>query len=168
MIRCVNVHKSYRMHEREVQALRGVDLHVDKPGFFAIMGQSGSGKSTLLHLLGGLDRPDSGEVRVNGQPLHEMSERELTLFRRKHIGIVFQQFNLIPTLTAKENVELPGMLAADDPAFLRQTRSMELLEKLGVARTCRPPARCRSAAGARQRVAIAPGLALLAPRASRR
>ena len=106
MIRCVNVHKAYHLQEREVQALRGVNLEVTRPGFFAIMGQSGSGKSTLLHLLGGLDKPDTGEVYVAGNALHTMDERSITLFRRKQIGIVFQQFNLIPTLTARENVEL--------------------------------------------------------------
>ncbi len=156
MIRCVNVHKAYHLQEREVQALRGVDLTVDGPGFFAIMGQSGSGKSTLLHLLGGLDKPDVGEVYVSGYALHAMDEKSLTLFRRKQIGIVFQQFNLIPTLTAKENVELPGMLAGDDAKFL-QARSMELLEKLGVAERAghRPDA---LSGGEQQRVAIARAL----------
>jgi putative ABC transport system ATP-binding protein len=152
MIRCLNVHKSYRLREQTVAALRGVDLHVAEPGFFAIMGQSGSGKSTLLHLLGGLDRPDQGEIHVSGQPLHTMSEHELTLFRRKSIGIVFQQFNLIPTLTARENIELPGVLASDDPAFLRK-RSGELLEALGVAERAdhRPDA---LSGGEQQRIAI--------------
>jgi putative ABC transport system ATP-binding protein len=156
MIRCVNVHKAYHLQEREVLALRGVDLSVTGPGFFAIMGQSGSGKSTLLHLLGGLDKPDTGEVYVAGNALHEMDERALTLFRRKQIGIVFQQFNLIPTLTAKENVELPGMLAGDDPAMLH-ARSMELLGKLGVAERAghRPDA---LSGGEQQRVAIARAL----------
>jgi putative ABC transport system ATP-binding protein len=156
MIRCVNVHKAYRTAEREVRALRGVDLEVAGPGFFAIMGQSGSGKSTLLHLLGGLDKPDKGEVHVAGQALHSMNERDLTLFRRKSIGIVFQQFNLIPTLTARENVELPGMLASDDPAFLHK-RSSQLLEALGVADRAhhRPDA---LSGGEQQRVAIARAL----------
>jgi putative ABC transport system ATP-binding protein len=161
MIRCVNVHKSYRLREQTVAALRGVDLHISEPGFFAIMGQSGSGKSTLLHLLGGLDKPDQGEVVVGGNKLHEMNERQLTLFRRKQIGIVFQQFNLIPTLTAKENVELPGVLAGDDPAFLAK-RSGELLEALGVAARAghRPDA---LSGGEQQRVAIARSL-LYSPR----
>ncbi len=156
MIRCSNVHKSYRLREQTVQALRGVNLDVSEPGFFAIMGQSGSGKSTLLHLLGGLDKPDQGEVIVSGNRLHEMDEKALTLFRRKQIGIIFQQFNLIPTLTAKENVELPGMLAGDDPAFLA-ARSAELLEALGVAPRAghRPDA---LSGGEQQRVAIARAL----------
>jgi putative ABC transport system ATP-binding protein len=152
MIRCLNVHKSYHLREQDVAALRGVNLDVEGPGFFAIMGQSGSGKSTLLHLLGGLDRPDKGEIYVGGEPLHSMNERELTLFRRKKIGIVFQQFNLIPTLTARENVELPGVLAGDDASFLRK-RSGELLEALGVAARAghRPDA---LSGGEQQRVAI--------------
>src|SRR5262249_18635812 len=113
VIRCTNVHKSYRLGDRTVEALRGVDLTIEGPGFHAIMGASGSGKSTLLHLLGALDKPDQGEVWVDGRGFHEMSERELTMFRRTGIGIVFQQFNLIATLTAQENVELPGMLAGE-------------------------------------------------------
>lgn len=161
MIRCIDVHKSYKTAEQEVQALRGVDLVIDRPGFFAIMGQSGSGKSTLLHLLGGLDKPDQGEVHVAGIPLHTLSEKDLTLFRRKQIGIVFQQFNLIPTLTAQENVELPGMLAGDDPAFLKK-RSQELLDTLGIGARGkhRPDA---LSGGEQQRVAIARSL-LYSPR----
>jgi putative ABC transport system ATP-binding protein len=125
------VHKSYRLGDRTVEALRGVDLTINGPGFHAIMGASGSGKSTLLHLLGALDKPDKGEVWVDGRAFHEMSERDLTVFRRTGIGIVFQQFNLIATLTAQENVELPGMLAGEPEKKLRE-RSMQLLEALGV------------------------------------
>ncbi len=156
MIRCVNVHKAYRTPEREVQALRGVDLEIDRPGFYAIMGQSGSGKSTLLHLLGGLDKPDQGELYVAGSAVHAMSERELDAFRRKQIGIVFQQFNLIPPLTARENVELPGMLAGESAEWLRG-RSMELLQALGVGERGghRPDA---LSGGEQQRVAIARSL----------
>ena len=161
MIRCVDVYKSYRLGDREVTALRGIDLEIDRPGFHAIMGASGSGKSTLLHLLAALDTPDHGEVWVSGQGLHEMRERELTMFRRKQIGIVFQQFNLIPTLTARENVELPGMLAGESSAFLAE-RSAELLEALGVSERAdhRPDA---LSGGEQQRVAIARSL-LFSPR----
>jgi len=136
-----------------VHALRGVDLEISEPGFYAIMGQSGSGKSTLLHLLGALDKPDRGELYVSGGAVHTMSDRQATAFRRKAIGIVFQQFNLIPTLTAKENVELPGLLAGDDPKKLA-ARSMELLERLGLAGRWRPrPEAVRG--GEQRRVAIA-------------
>jgi putative ABC transport system ATP-binding protein len=161
MIRCIDVHKSYPLGGRTVYALRGVDLEIDRPGFFAIMGASGSGKSTLLHLLGALDRPDKGEIFVAGKPIHDLSERELTRFRRHEIGIVFQQFNLIPTLTAQENVELPGVLAGDRNGVLR-ARSTQLLEVLGVADRSdhRPDA---LSGGEQQRVAIARSL-LYSPR----
>lgn len=161
MIRCVDVHKSYRLGDRPVQALRGVNLEIERPGFFAIMGQSGSGKSTLLHLLAALDTPDSGELWLNGKPVHTMDERALTAFRRREIGIVFQQFNLIPTLTAIENVQLPGMLAGEGRSFL-ESRSRELLTALGVAERAehRPDA---LSGGEQQRVAIARSL-LFSPR----
>ena len=160
MLRCTNVHKSYRLGDREVPALRGVDLDIPEPGFYAIMGASGSGKSTLLHLLAALDQPDRGEITIAGESIHSLDEQSATLFRRKKIGIVFQQFNLIPTLTARENIELPGVLAGDDPATLGK-RSGELLERLGVA----PRAHHRPDAlsgGEQQRVAIARAL-LYAP-----
>ncbi|HZW09287.1 MAG TPA: ABC transporter ATP-binding protein [Phycisphaerales bacterium] len=156
MIRCINVHKSYRLGARAVPALRGVDLDIPEPGFYAIMGQSGSGKSTLLHLLGTLDRPDAGEIHLGGRAVHQLSEREATEFRRKGLGIIFQQFNLIPTMTAAENVELPGLLAGDRPAALR-TRALELLGMLGLADRAdhRPEA---MSGGEQQRVAIARSL----------
>lgn len=161
MIRCVDVHKSYDLGDRRVAALRGVDLSIDKPGFYGIMGASGSGKSTLLHLLAALDSPDRGEVHVAGRALHSMGEREATEFRRREIGIVFQQFNLIPTLTAKENVELPGALAGEDGGTLR-ARSEELLSRLGLEGRSehRPDA---LSGGEQQRVAIARAL-LFRPR----
>ncbi|MBY0307591.1 MAG: ABC transporter ATP-binding protein, partial [Phycisphaerales bacterium] len=150
------MHKSYRLGSRVVNALRGADLTIDTPGFYAIMGASGSGKSTLLHLLGALDTPDQGTVEVGGHALQGLSERRLTEFRRKAVGIVFQQFNLIPTLTARENVELPGVLAGDDPGRL-SARSAELLEALGVAERAghRPDS---LSGGEQQRVAIARAL----------
>ena len=156
MIRCTDVHKSYEMGAERVPALRGVDLEIAEPGFYAIMGQSGSGKSTLLHLLAALDQPDSGEMIVSGKPVHGLSEREATVFRRTEIGIVFQQFNLIPTLTARENVELPGMLVGDDAKKLR-ARSRELLHALGLdgRDSHRPEA---MSGGEQQRVAIARAL----------
>jgi putative ABC transport system ATP-binding protein len=160
MIRCANVHKSYVQGGRRVEALRGVDLSIDEPGFYAIMGASGSGKSTLLHLLAALDVPDSGELHVAGQRVDSMNERELTRFRRECVGIVFQQFNLIPTMTARENVELPGVLAGrgsgKNAAELRR-RSGELLERLGMSDRAghRPEA---LSGGEQQRVAIARAL----------
>lgn len=137
-------------------ALRGVDLEIAEPGFYSIMGQSGSGKSTLLHLLSALDRPDAGQIWLAGRRIDTLSEREATIFRRSGIGIVFQQFNLIPTLTARENVELPGALAGDEPGKLR-ARSDELLARLGVRDRGghRPDA---LSGGEQQRVAIARAL----------
>ena len=156
MIRCIDVYKSYRLADREVPALRGASLEIAEPGFYAIMGQSGSGKSTLLHLLATLDRPDSGEIFIGGRSVHDLSEREATDFRRRGLGIVFQQFNLIPTLSAAENVELPGLLAGDEPKKLR-ARSLELLELLGLEDRAshRPEA---MSGGEQQRVAIARSL----------
>lgn len=155
-VRCVDVCKSYTLGGGRVDALRGVDLNIEQPGFYAIMGQSGSGKSTLLHLLGALDAPDRGRLEVAGRRLELLTEREATAFRRREIGIVFQQFNLIPTLTAAENVELPGALGGDDPAKLR-ARSRELLEQLGLPdrESHRPDA---LSGGEQQRVAIARAL----------
>jgi putative ABC transport system ATP-binding protein len=148
------------MGGRDVRALNGVDLTIPAPGYFAIMGQSGSGKSTLLHLLAALDRPDRGEIHIAGQAVHALGERQATVFRRSQVGIVFQQFNLIPTLTARENVELPGVLAGEEGADLR-ARSGALLERLGVADRAehRPDA---LSGGEQQRVAIARAL-LFAP-----
>jgi putative ABC transport system ATP-binding protein len=156
LLSCSNVHKAYHLSGRDVPALRGVDLSIDTPGFYAIMGQSGSGKSTLLHLLAALDRPDQGEIIVSGKPIHQLSEHDATLFRRREIGIVFQQFNLIPTLTARENIELPGLLGGDPPAQLR-ARSDDLLKRLGLEGRAdhRPDA---LSGGEQQRVAIARAL----------
>jgi putative ABC transport system ATP-binding protein len=161
MIRCTAVHKTYRQGGRVVEALRGVDLSIEGPGFFGIMGASGSGKSTLLHLLAALDAPDSGEIEVSGKRISGLNDRNLTLFRQREIGIVFQQFNLIPTMTARENVELPGELAGE-PESWRRRRSETLLAALGMLDRAehRPEA---MSGGEQQRVAIARAL-LFAPR----
>ena len=103
--------RRYGDGDSAVEALRGVSLEVPAGQFPAIMGPSGSGKSTLMHLMAGLDRPTAGSVGVAGQDLTTMNDKELTLLRRKHIGFVFQAFNLVPTLTAEENVTLPLSIA---------------------------------------------------------
>jgi putative ABC transport system ATP-binding protein len=105
-----NARKTFRQGDRAVAALDGVTLEVHPGQFLAVMGASGSGKSTLLHLMAGLTRADEGRVVINGTVLNDLNDRELTLFRRRHIGLVFQSFNLIPTLTAEENILLPLML----------------------------------------------------------
>ena len=158
MIRCVGVTKTFRAGDRSVQALRGVDLEIARGSFVAIMGRSGSGKSTLLHVLGALDEPDAGEIEVAGVRLDGIGEHDATRFRGEDIGIVFQQFNLIPTLNAIENVELPGLLRGM-PTSETRARAGSLLEKLGLSARAdhRPEA---MSGGEQQRVAIARALLL--------
>ncbi len=104
------VKKEYQMGEVTVSALAGVSLTVNKGEFVAIMGPSGSGKSTLLHLLGGLDGPSDGEITLAGQPLSKLSDNAITLVRRRKVGFIFQFYNLLPTLTAEENIGLPLLI----------------------------------------------------------
>ena len=157
IIACTSVRKSYG----SVEALRGLDLRIETPGAYAVMGPSGSGKSTLLHLLAGLDVADGGEILVAGRNLADLNEHDLTLFRRHDIGIVFQGFNLMPTMTALQNVELPGVLASKPKGEMRD-RAETLLEQLGLGdrMTHRPQA---LSGGEQQRVAIARAL-LFSPR----
>jgi putative ABC transport system ATP-binding protein len=149
-----NVVKRFRQGQgaRSVTALEGVSLEVPAGQFMAIMGASGSGKSTLLHLMAGLTPCDSGRVLVAGKDLAGMDDRELTLFRRRHIGLVFQSFNLIPTLSAQENIQLPLMLDGQN-GQAGQKRVEELLGRLGLAERSghRPEA---LSGGEQQRVAI--------------
>ena len=147
-----NVTKSFRQGDRRVSALNGVSLDVPPGRFVAVMGASGSGKSTLLHLMAGLAAADGGAVRVNGTDLGQLNDYDLTLFRRRHIGLVFQSFNLIPTLTAEENVLLPLMLdGKDGPAG--DAKAADLLTRLGLGHRLghRPDA---MSGGEQQRVAI--------------
>jgi len=147
-----NVRKQFRQGDRSVAALDGVSLDVPQGQFLAVMGASGSGKSTLLHLMAGLATPDEGRVVVNGTELKGMGDKALTLFRRRHIGLVFQSFNLIPTLSAEENVALPLMLEGNNGEAGR-AKVNELLESLGLSRRRhhRPDA---MSGGEQQRVAI--------------
>jgi putative ABC transport system ATP-binding protein len=131
MIRCIDVRKIYRQGENDITALAGVSLDIAQGSFVAVMGPSGSGKSTLLHLIGGLDRPSSGEVLVDNRLLGQMVDDEVTLFRRTKIGFVFQFYNLLPTLTALENVTLPFVL--DGVSKTEADRKAQLLlEKVGL------------------------------------
>ena len=109
-VELIDVRKAYRSGGRMVEAVRGVNLSIHAPGLYAVMGPSGSGKSSLLHLMGGLDRPDSGTIEISGRRIDMLDEKALTRYRRKDIGIIFQQFNLLPTMTAIQNVILPGIL----------------------------------------------------------
>ena len=137
-----------------VRALRGVSVDVAKGRFTAVMGPSGSGKSTLVHLLAGLDTPDAGSVQVAGEDITRMSDRDLTRLRRKHIGFVFQSFNLLPTLSAEENVTLPLAIAGRKP---EQDVVDRLLERMGLAeRRDHKPAQLSG--GQQQRVAVARAL----------
>lgn len=156
MISCTSLTKKFVLGNRTVEALRGVDLSIEDHGFFAIMGRSGSGKSTLLHMLSAMDRPDSGTITVSGHNVDQMSEQEATRFRREEIGVIFQAFNLIPTMTALENVQLPGLLSGRLSKQLSD-RSHELLELLGLSDRAdhRPEA---LSGGEQQRVAIARAL----------
>ncbi|HYI19431.1 MAG TPA: ABC transporter ATP-binding protein, partial [Solirubrobacteraceae bacterium] len=140
--------------ESAVDALRGVSLEVPAGQFTAVMGPSGSGKSTLMHLLAGLDRPTSGSVRIGGEEISDMPDRRLTKLRRRHIGFVFQSFNLLPTLTAEENVTLPLAIARTKPAPDELDR---LLARVGLTdRRLHKPSELSG--GQQQRVAIARAL----------
>ncbi|MDY7108871.1 MAG: ABC transporter ATP-binding protein [Planctomycetota bacterium] len=160
-IRLTDVRKSYRLGSRRVTALNGVNLQIDGSGFYAIMGPSGSGKSTLLHLLAALDRPDAGTIEIADRRLETMSEAELTLFRRYNVGIIFQQFNLIPTLSAIDNITLPAMLDGM-PRRKRAELGGRLIELLGLTgrEQHRPDA---LSGGEQQRVAIARAMAFQPP-----
>ncbi|MBT6959228.1 MAG: ATP-binding cassette domain-containing protein, partial [Opitutae bacterium] len=111
IIQFIDVYKSYQSGSQPVTALEAVNLSLDAGDFVTIMGPSGGGKTTLLNLLAGLDLPDKGQIILNGRKVSDVSDHELTLLRRKEIGFVFQFFNLMPTLTVMENVELPLLLA---------------------------------------------------------
>ncbi|KNF07672.1 ABC transporter ATP-binding protein [Gottschalkia purinilytica] len=110
ILKTIDLCKIYGKGETKVEALKSVNLTINEGEFIAIVGPSGSGKSTLLHLLGGLDRPTSGEVVINNTKIYDLSEKELSIFRRRKIGFIFQFYNLIPVLTAEENIKLPLIL----------------------------------------------------------
>ncbi|HEX7495262.1 MAG TPA: ABC transporter ATP-binding protein [Candidatus Limnocylindrales bacterium] len=153
-----NLTKNYRLGGREVDALRGVSLRVRRGEFVALMGPSGSGKSTLLQLLGGLDRPTSGEVVLDGQVISHLGDAQATRLRREKTGFVFQFFNLIPLLDVYENVALPFTIAGVDPrhgdAAARINAVLTLVDLLGRERN-RPD---QLSAGEQQRVALARAL----------
>ncbi|OYP39193.1 ABC transporter ATP-binding protein [Rhodopirellula sp. MGV] len=146
--------KVYAQGDRQVEALRHVDLTIEQGMFVAVMGASGSGKSTLLHLMSGLTHPSSGQICIAGVDLASMSDRQLTQFRRDRIGLVFQAFNLVPSLTARDNILFP-LFAAGRTAD--ETKVNELAERLGIRErlTHRPDS---LSGGEQQRVAIARSL----------
>jgi putative ABC transport system ATP-binding protein len=156
ILRAKSLKKKYDLGEHVVNALLGVDFEVKKGDFVALMGPSGSGKSTLLHLLGGLDRPSEGDVTLAGQQLAALNDKQATLARRHNVGFIFQFFNLLPTLTAKENVSLPLII---DGKSLRKYREKidAALELVGLSdRADHKPDQLSG--GEQQRVAIARAL----------
>jgi ABC-type lipoprotein export system ATPase subunit len=156
LLRARGLRKEYGKGEGLIRAVDSVDLDVAPGETVAVMGPSGCGKSTLLHLLGGLDRPSGGELRLAGQRVDQMGERGLALLRREAVGFVFQAFHLMDELTAVENVELPALLAGRSPRAARQ-RALGLLEQVGLAaRAAFLPSALSG--GQRQRVAVARAL----------
>lgn len=151
-----DLHKSYTQGDAVEVVLDGVSVAVEEGRFVSIMGPSGSGKSTLLHLLGGLDTPDSGDVLLDGQPLSSMTDDDRTRLRRHKIGIVYQFFNLVPVLSAEENVALPAVIAGQSPAAYEK-KLFEVLELVGMsAHKDKQPAQLSG--GQQQRIAIARAL----------
>ncbi|HJU89436.1 MAG TPA: ABC transporter ATP-binding protein [Gemmatimonadaceae bacterium] len=152
-----DVKRDYELEGESVHAVRGVSLSVDEGEYLAIVGPSGCGKSTLLNLLGAIDRPSSGEVRIAGRDVSKLRDAEVTRFRLEHIGFVFQRFYLVPILSALENVELP-MAEAGMPKATRRARARELLSyvELAARERHRPS---QLSGGEQQRVAIARALA---------
>ena len=155
-IRISGLRKIYTMGRVSVHALAGIDLEIPPNTLCVIMGPSGSGKSTLLHLIGGLDRPSSGHIEVNGQTLEDLDENALAVFRRRSVGFIFQSFNLISSMSALENVAFP-MRFAHVPRRRRQSHAMELLKTVGLEdRAYHRPTELSG--GQQQRVAIARSL----------
>lgn len=129
LIEVKNLNKIYGSGEAEVKALKNINLNIEQGEFVAIVGQSGSGKSTLLHLIGGVDIPSSGEVIIDGKNIYKLKEKELSILRRRKLGFIFQFFNLIPVLTAQENIEMPVLL---DNEKIDKKYMNELLRILGL------------------------------------
>jgi putative ABC transport system ATP-binding protein len=131
-VRCIDLCKTYRQGDEDIKALDHVSIEIDQGGFVCLSAPSGGGKTTLLNAIGGLDKPDSGEVYIAGQRIDNLSKGELAELRLRQIGFVFQAFNLIPVLTARENVEfvmqVQGVAASE-----RQKRAVEILEEVGLA-----------------------------------
>lgn len=153
LIRVEGLKKTYTDDGVPVPALRGIDLDIEPGEFTAIVGPSGSGKTTFLNIVSGLDRPSKGKIWIKGRPLAEMSDRELSDFRRDHLGFVFQAYNLIPVLTVEENVEYIILLQGVSKEE-RKKRVGKMLEEVGLAgfESRRPP---QLSGGQQQRVAVA-------------
>ena len=130
ILKTVGLSKTYGNGNTKVEALKNVNISINEGEFIAVVGASGSGKSTLLHLLGGLDRPTSGKVIINNRDIYSLSEKELSIFRRRQVGFIFQFYNLIPVLTAEENITLPLLL---DNKKVDQEYIKDLINMLGLS-----------------------------------
>jgi putative ABC transport system ATP-binding protein len=156
LLQARSLRKNFTRGTSQVEALRGVDLSIEKGEFVSIMGPSGSGKSTLLHLIGGLDLPTSGEVLIDGEPIQKLSDDALSAFRRRKLGFIFQFFNLLPTLSALENVALPRLLDGESIGEV-EAKAKALLTQMGLgSRISHRPDQLSG--GEMQRVAIARAL----------
>ncbi len=162
LLEAVKLKKSYRVGAHALEVLRGVTLQIQQGELAVIVGPSGAGKSTLLHLLGGLDRPTSGEVRFDGKNLSRLKEREVSQLRSKAFGFVFQFYHLVPELTALENVMLPGRVGGDSAFKLLRQRAFGCLDDVGLGHRAehRPT---QLSGGEQQRVAIARALVMEPP-----
>jgi putative ABC transport system ATP-binding protein len=158
LVKAQNLKKSYRVGRITVNALKGLDFTIEAGAFTAVVGPSGSGKSTLLNLLGCLDKPSSGKISILNVDIATLDRRRAAGFRGRHLGFVFQDFNLIPVLTAAENIEYPLIMVQDWPAGRRRQRVTELLEAVGLSGQAnnRPD---QLSGGQKQRVAVARALA---------
>jgi len=156
MISINDVRKSYGPPECRVEVLQGVSLKIQQGEFLALMGPSGCGKSTLLHLLGGFDQMDSGEIFLGENAIHQMNDQQLTRLRRHTIGIIFQFFNLLPTLTAEENIQLPALLQGQSAPAVR-ARTTQLLAEVGLSQKADKKIHQLSG-GEMQRIALARAL----------
>jgi putative ABC transport system ATP-binding protein len=155
-VRVTGLTKRYESGETSVEALKGVDLTIDRGEFVAVMGPSGSGKSTLMHILGALESYDDGSVEIGGEEIGALDDSRLTLLRRDKVGFIFQFFNLLPTMTAEENVMLPSLIAGEKAGDIR-AHARELLELVGLAdRAAHLPSQLSG--GEQQRVSVARSL----------
>ncbi len=153
LIEVKNVRKVYRMGDEKVVALNDVSFAIEKGEFCCLLGTSGSGKSTLLNLMAGLEKPTRGEVLIKGKHIEKMTEKQLAVFRRNYVGFVFQSYNLLPTLTALENVSLP-LVFKGIPKSIRDKRAFEMLKAVGLEKRLKHKPNQMSG-GQQQRVSIA-------------
>ena len=137
------IYKSFGQGDSRVEVLKGIDLSLEKGGFCVLLGPSGSGKSTLLNIIGGIDSADAGEIVIGGESMSRMNERQLTMYRRKHLGYIFQMYNLIPNLTVRENIEVGAYLSD------KSLNVDELLKLLGLWERSRASSRAGSSRGRR-------------------